>query len=137
MNFQLVRAFKLLVPIPLIWASGCGDKEAPPAKPIAIEQAPASLDEVFKEPAKASPTQRGQDSQVRELVADARASLTSRDYSKALFALQSLSTRSDLTDSQRDFVTRAMFSVHQALEEQAGRGDQKAQEALDLRRATK
>ncbi|MSU60995.1 MAG: hypothetical protein EXS31_01145 [Pedosphaera sp.] len=130
---QVIQVVSLPI---LLMLSACSKEEAPP-KPVAIEQAPATLDEVFKEPAVASATKPRQDSQVKELVADARAALTGRDYSKALFSLQSLSGRSDLTDSQRDFVTRAMSSVHNALEEQAGRGDKAAQDALDLRRATK
>lgn len=115
---------------------GCS-KEVPPPKPLAVEEAPASLEEVFKEPAATAPTQPRQDSQVRQLVSDARAALTSKDYARALFALENLSVRSDLTDAQRDFVTRAMLSVHQVLEQAANSGDQRARQALELRRATK
>ncbi len=136
MKIRFIRSLNLACTLALLSFSACSKEEAPP-KPVAIEEAPANLDEVFKEPATASAAQPRQDSRVKELVSDARAALSGKDYSKAMFALQSLSTRSDLTDSQRDFVTRAMFSVHQALEEQAGRGDKAAQDALDLRRATK
>ena len=115
---------------------GC-TKEAPPPKPLAIEEAPASLEEAFKAPAKGVTSQANQDSEVRALVNDARAALSAKDYAKALFALQSLSVRSDLTDAQRDFATRAMLSVHQALAQAASSGDQKAQQALDVRRATR
>jgi hypothetical protein len=70
-------------------------------------------------------------------VSEARAALASKDYAKALFTLESLSVRSDLTGVQRDFVTRAMLSVHQALEQAALSGDQRAQQALEVRRALK
>jgi hypothetical protein len=115
---------------------GCS-KEAPPPKPLAVEEAPASLEEVFKESPKSASPQVTQNPLVRQLVDEARSALSSKDYAKALFALQSLSGRSDLTDAQRDFVTRAMFSVQQALEQAASTGDQRAQQALDLKRALK
>ena len=119
-----------------ILVSGCS-KEAPPPKPLAVEEAPASLEQVFKEPAKSAAAAPAPDSQVRQLVNEAREALSSKDYAKALFALQTLSGRSDLTDSQRDFVTRAMLSTHQVLEQAAGGGDRSAQQALEMRRATK
>ena len=116
--------------------AGCSKEIASAPKPLAVEQAPASLEEAFKE---AAPTKSraSQDAQVKALVNDATAALRGQDYAKALFALQSLSGRSDLTDAQRQFVTRAMLSVHQILEERANTGDQNAQDALELRSRTK
>jgi len=135
MKFQIVRGFDARIFLGLLWVSGCS-KQAEPPKPIAIEQAPASLEEAFQQPKEAA-SEVKQDSHVKALVNDAVQALRSQDYAKALFALQTLSGRSDLTQAQRDFVTRALLSVHQVLEERASSGDQRAQEALDLRRRTK
>lgn len=136
MNFAFVRHAAVNSSLVGILICGCS-KEAPPPKPLAVEEAPASLEEVFKELPKQASTQAAQDSQVKQLVSDARAALSAKDYAKAIFALQALSGRSDLTDAQRDFATRAMLSVHQALEQAASAGDLRAQQALELRRATK
>jgi hypothetical protein len=133
MKFRILRPCHLIPSAALLLAAGCTKESAPPP-PLAVEQAPASLEEAFKQPAA---TEAKQDPQVRELVNEAKGAVQSQDYTRALFALQSLSTRSDLDGTQRDFVTRAMLAVHQALEARAGAGDAKAREALEIRRATK
>ena len=117
----------------LLLAAGCNKPTQPPA-PIAVEQAPASLEETFKE---GTSQAAKQDPEVKQLVSDASGAIQARNYPKALFALQSLSGRSDLTYQQRDFVTRSMLAVHKALEEQANSGDAAAQQALEFRRRTK
>ena len=112
--------------------SGCSKNPTPPP-PLAIDQATESFESVFK-PSKPG----GQLSpDLKQLVDEASGALKSKNFTTALFALQSLSSRSDLTPAQRDFVTRSMLAAQKALEEQASTGDQKAQQALELRRATK
>ena len=110
----------------ILLSSGCSKKVEPP-KPLAVEQAPTSLDEAFKN-AKA---------EAKALAVEATAALQAKDYAKALLALQSLSGRSDLTAVQRDLASRAMLAVNKALSEQASTGDQKAQQVLQIRRMTK
>jgi len=105
---------------------GCSREAAPP-KPLAIDQAPASLQEVFK----------GASPESKKLVDDAVAALGGKDFAKALFALQSLSGRSDLTASQRDIASRSMLAVNQALADQASSGDQSAQQVLQFQRSNK
>ncbi len=112
--------------------TGCRKEETPPA-PLAVEQAPATLEGAFKPKADEPKI----DPQIRSLVDDAVIALTSKNYGRALFILQSLSGRSDLTAEQREFVTRSMLSANKALEEQANNGNVAAQEALELRRRTK
>lgn len=110
---------------------GCS-KDAAPPPPIAVEQAPAKLEEAFKE-------NKGKqvDPEVKRLMDESVAALNSKDYAKALFTLQSLLARSDLTPPQRDLASRSMLAVNKALDEQASNGDKKAQEVLQFRRATK
>ncbi|MBI4663707.1 MAG: hypothetical protein HY735_33315 [Verrucomicrobia bacterium] len=110
----------------LLVMAGC-TKEAAPPQPIAVEQAPTSLAETFKD---AAP-------ELKTLVTDAIGAFGAKDYPKALFALQTLSARSDLTPEQRDLATRSMLTVNQTLAEQASSGDQKAQQVLQFQRTTK
>lgn len=116
----------------LVIAAGCGKEQTPP-QPLAVEQAPASLEGAFK----AKDDQPKIDPQIKSMADDAVIALTSKNYARAMFILQSLSGRSDLTSEQRDFVTRSMLSANKALEEQANNGNVAAQEALELRRRTK
>ena len=126
MKMKLFQHTATIVVFAVVLGMGCG-KEAAPPKPISVEQAPASLAEVFK----------GATPEAKKLVDDAVAALGAKDYTKALFALQSLSARSDLTTPQRDLASRSMLAVNQALAEQAGSGDQKAQQTLQFQRSTK
>jgi hypothetical protein len=116
----------LVFGLSLVLAVGCSKTEAPP-KAIAVEQAPTSLEEAFK----------GAKPEAKQLADEAVAALGSKDYTKALFALQSLAGRSDLTPQQRDMASRSMLAVNKALAEQAGSGDEKAQQTLQLQRSTK
>jgi hypothetical protein len=115
-----------------VFSTSCHKEETPP-QPLAVEQAPATLESAFK------PKDDGPkiDPRVQSMVDDAVIALTAKNYAKAIFILQSLSGRSDLTADQRDFVTRSMLSANKALEEQANSGNVAAQEAIELRRRTK
>ncbi len=126
MRFSLIRRADCIFCLILVLSVGCG-KDSTPPKALAIEQTPASLDEVFKTASL----------EARKLVSEAVAALGSKDYTRALFALQSLSIRSDLTPQQRDIASRSMLAANKALAEQAESGDQKAQQALQFQRATK
>lgn len=126
MNFTLPWRTSSALCLALLLVCGCSQEAAPP-KAIAVEQAPASLGEIFK----------GARPEVKTLVDDAVGALRTKDYTKALLALQSLSARSDLTPPQRDMASRSMLAVNQALAEQASSGDQKAQQVLQFQRTTK
>lgn len=115
-----------------VLVAGCRKEETPP-QPLAVDQAPAGLKGAFA----AKNDQPTIDPQIKSLVDDAVIELTAKNYGRAIFILQSLSGRSDLTSEQRDFVTRSMLSANKALEEQANSGNRSAQEALELRRRTK
>src|SRR5437773_8727181 len=100
MKSEVLRQARFASLLSAFAMAGCNKEIAPAPKPLAVEQAPASLEEVFKEAAPAA-SRAPQDPQVKALVNDATAALRAQDYNKALFALQSLSGRSDLTDAQR------------------------------------
>jgi hypothetical protein len=126
MNCVRARICVASLGLTFLLAGGCSQQPAPP-KPISVDQAPTSLAEAFKT---ANP-------QAKELANDATSAMTSKDFPKALFALQSLSGRSDLTPDQRDLAARSLLAVNQALQEQAGNGDQQAQQALQMQRIIK
>lgn len=118
----------------LVLACGCSKQPAPPA-PVSAEEAPQTLQQVFKP--EATPGKKTQDPEVRRLVNEAAEYLQARDYGRAIFSLQALSMRSDLTAEQRDYATRAMATAQQQLEQAAAAGNAQAREALDYRRRTK
>lgn len=126
MKTALIQRTNSALCLALLLAAGCSQEAGPP-KPIAVEQTPASLEEAFK----------GAKPEVKKLADDAVAALGAKDYTKAVFALQSLSARSDLTPPQRDVASRSLLAVNKALAEQANSGDQNAQQTLQFRRATK
>lgn len=126
MKLPLSSRASLASLLAILLYAGC-TKEAAPPKPITVEQAPTSLEEVFK----------GASPEAKKLVDDVVGALTAKNYAKALFSLQSLSSRSDLNPQQRDLASRSMLAVNKALDEQASSGDQNAQQALQIRRATK
>jgi len=116
------------------FSSGCKKEPAPPA-PVSAEEAPATLQQVFEQ--KPGDSKKPQDPEVRRLVDVASEALRNRDYSRAMFTLETLSGRSDLTGDQRDYVTRAMLTARQMLEQVAAGGNQQARDALEFRRRTK
>ena len=132
MRFLRARATLSVLFCASMFAAGCHKEETPP-QPLAVEQAPASLEGAFK----AKDDQPKIDPKIKSMVDDAVIALTAKNYGQAIFILQSLSGRSDLTSEQRDFVTRSMLSANKALEEQANNGNVAAQEALELRHRTK
>ncbi|MDA1272774.1 MAG: hypothetical protein O2960_01805 [Verrucomicrobia bacterium] len=105
---------------------GCVKDPAPP-QPIAVADAPESLQEAFK----------GAGPEVAQLVNDIVGALGKKNFGKASLALQSLSGRSDLTPDQLDLAARAMLSVNEALAEQANSGNEEAQKTLQFKRMTK
>lgn len=126
MKLKLAWNASLIVGVVWLLAVGCSKEVAPP-KPIALEQAPSSLQEAFK----------GANSDLKRLVDAAVGSLGTKDYTKALFALQTLAARSDLTPQQRQLAARSTLAVNQALSDQANSGDQQAQQVLQFQRTTK
>lgn len=136
---KLPHDFKIMIslrslPVFLLGATfpivGC-NKPAEPPKPVAVEEAPAGLQEAFKE------TKGPRNEAVDRLVEDATAALQAQDYSRALILLESLSRRADLTGPQREFVTRSMLAAHKALAANAAAGNPAAAKALEQYRATK
>lgn len=110
--------------VPFVWMAGCGKK--PPGTPIAIEQAPRLLTEAFKD---AKPE--------TSAAATAIATSVQAGDPASLAHVHELAAQSDLSDEQRAVAYRVAAAVHQKMIENAARGDQKAQAALEHYRATK
>jgi len=120
-SFALLSAFTVFL------ASGCGREAAPPV-PIAVEEAPGKLAEAVSQE---------QNPEVKKLLDEAADVMRRKDYGQGLLLLQALSGRSDLTPEHRDLVSRLLLAANKALTDQASSGDQRAQEILQFRRATK
>jgi PBP1b-binding outer membrane lipoprotein LpoB len=112
----------------LLVAVGCS-KEVPAPEAIAVEDASAALQQ--------APTTPQSSPEVQAMLSDAIAKLNARDYSNALFILQALSGRADLTPEQQSVVSRSMLAVNKALSEQAAAGNAQAQQAMQIYRANK
>ena len=120
------RIVKLAAFVVLLAAltTACGKK--PSAPPISAEQVPQVLDDAFKQ------AQPEAGAAAKEVISSAQAGDPA-----ALQQTHELTTRSDLTDEQRKAAFRAAAALHQKVVEDAARGDQKAEEALKVYRATK
>ena len=105
---------------------GCSQKVEPP-KPLPVEQISTSLQTAFK----------GANVEVGNLASAAAGAVQSREYDKALFVLQSLSTHSGLTREQRDIAARALLTVNQELAAQATTGNPQAAKTLEYQRMNK
>ena len=116
-----LAAFALL---PIVLTAACGKKPSEP--PISAEQVPQVLDDAFKQ------AQPEASAAAKEVISSARTGDPA-----ALQQTHELTARPDLTDEQRKAAFRAAAALHQKVVEDAARGDQKAEEALKVYRATK
>jgi len=137
MFFRSMIRFPLeeLVPSPLVIAafcfviaSGCGPKVTAPPPELVVEDAPNRLQEA---------AQAASNAEAQALLNEAVAAFQAQDYPRALFILQSLSARPDLTPDQQRLVASSLLAVNKALAEQANAGNAQAQEAVRRYRATK
>ena len=105
--------------------AGC--KPAPSSQPpLPVQEVPKVLTDAFKQaPPEASAV-------AQEIVTSVQAG-----DAIAFAQAQELAARGDLTDEQRKAANRAMAALHQKLLEEAAKGNEKAEEALKVYRATK
>lgn len=103
---------------------GCNKSEAP--APISAEQVQPAVSSAFE---KAAP-------EVKTMATDAAASLTT-DPAKAFVEFQALSSKPDLTPEQREVAAQSMVTANQRLQQAAAAGDKRAQDLLQLHRASK
>lgn len=111
--------------LPVAWLAGC-EKKASNQQPIPVEQVPRVLSETFKD---ATP-------ETRAVVNEIANSVQAGDPA-SLAQAHELTAQSELSDEQRAAAFRVAAAIHQKMVENAARGDKKAQEALELYRATK
>jgi hypothetical protein len=106
-------------------AAGCAKNEAP--APVAVEQVPETMTDAFASaPAPA-----------QEAAQEVVEALEAQDAPRAFVELQALSSRSDLTDSQRAIAAQSLVTVSASLAERAAAGDKAAQAVLEAHRASK
>lgn len=106
--------------------SGCS-KEPKAPTPMAVEEAPKTLDKNFE--AASAPS--------KQLATEANAAINSKNYGQAMESLQNLQNRTDLSAQQQQAAAKSMQAVNKRLSEQAAAGDPVAQEILKKRRASK
>ena len=115
----------MLALVPFAWLAGCKN-EASQQPPIPVEQVPRVLSETFKD---AKP---GTMAAVQAIANSVQAGDPA-----SLAQAHELTSLSELSDEQRAAAFRVAAAIHQKMVENAARGDQKAQEALEHYRATK
>lgn len=112
----------------LVLVSGCGEeKGTPPPEPLAVEEAPSTLEEAF-----ANST-----GELKTMADEAVRFLRVADYPRALVSLQKLSARTDLTSSQRGLTAKALMTADQKVSESAQSGNKEAEKLQQYREFTK
>ena len=122
-NFlRLATVFLLAV----VLGVSCKQKVTPPV-PVPIEQLPAALEKAFT---KAKP-------EVKTLAGEVVAAVKTPDYTKAYFAMQTLSAQAGLTREQSGVVNGGLLTLNTLMQEAQAKGDTKAAEALKFHRENK
>jgi hypothetical protein len=106
--------------------SGCHKTDTPPPS-LTIEQLPPALQQAF---ANAKPGLKGPLEAVVKW-------LEAKDYSKAYFALQTLSGQPGLTRKQAQVCASGLLTLNDALQQAQSQGDQKAAQTLKVYRENK
>jgi hypothetical protein len=105
---------------------GCTPRgEAP--KEVSLAQVPQTIESAFQ---KAGEEAKQQSGEVLE-------ALKGKDLPKALFGLQALSARPDVTSVQRETAARCMVAVNREVQAAATNGDSQAAQVIQYRRSTK
>jgi hypothetical protein len=105
---------------------GC-KREAGPPPPLAAEQIPAEFAKTFG----------NADSEVKALADKVVAAVQEKDYAAAYLVVQNLCAAPNETEPQRMLATRAMLTLTGLLKAAEAQGDQKAAEALQVRKMFK
>lgn len=107
---------------------GCKDQQTSQAPvPLEVAKAPTSLEEAF---AKAAEDAKAQ-------AIEAAGYLRNDDFGRALFLLERLCARPELTADQRALATRSMLTAQQEVAKAASKGDKVLQEVIKYRAQTK
>lgn len=108
------------------FSTGCGERNAAPV-PMPREQVRGALEKTFKD---AAPP-------IKAKADEAVAALNGTNETQALFILQTLSNRSDLTTPQREVTVRCLLTVVARVQSAATNGNSEAAEAIQYRRDSK
>ncbi|HAV61001.1 MAG TPA: hypothetical protein DCY13_01380 [Verrucomicrobiales bacterium] len=112
----------------LLMLCGCGEDTASRApEPLAVEQAPTTLEQAF--------ASAGGD--LKLMADEAIQFLRNGDYPRALVALQKLTSRTDLDGHQRGLASQALLTANQKVAEAAEKGNAEAEKLLRYRSANK
>ena len=114
-----MKVFALVLLFPWLFSVGCGRNAGPP-EPLPVEQLPAALQQAFS---KAKPD-------IKEVADKVVALVEAKDYSKAFWAMQHLSTMAGLTKDQNSVTTRGLLTLNGLLQAAQTQGDQKAAQTL-------
>ncbi len=106
--------------------SGCHKAESPPPS-LTLEQLPPALRQAFTN---AKPNVKGPLDAVLKW-------LEAKDYSKAYFALQTLSAQPGLTSKQAQVCASGLLALNEALQQAQSQGNQKAAQTLKFYRENK
>ena len=103
------------------------NRSAPPPTPIPVDQLPGLIEKAFS---KAKP-------ELQEAPKQLVAALQAKDYPKAYFLMQDLSTKPGLNKAQLDVTSRGSLTLNSLLQEAQAKGDTKAAEVIKYHRETK
>jgi len=125
---KLLRASICAVVLLLGWLAltGC-NRSVPPPPPLSAEELPTAFAQGF---AKAKP-------EIKEAANQVVAAVQAKDYTKALFAVQSLAAMPDLSKNQATLTSRGFVTVNELLQAAQAQGDAKAAETIKYYHSTK
>jgi hypothetical protein len=107
-------------------ATGCGERNQAPT-PMPLEQIPAALQSVAQ----------NADADVKAKAAAAIAALKGTNVTQALFLVQALANRTDLTSQQQETIARCLLTVVAQVQSSATNGNEEAAAAIQYRRESK
>lgn len=105
---------------------GCGPSGAAPES-VPLTEAPGKVKQAFDRSA----------ADVKKAADDASQALADGAYDVSLGRLADLSSRTDLSAEQRQALAQSRIAVMKKLQEQAAAGDAKANQIMELHRASK
>lgn len=120
------KILALLAGLLMAMVAGC-NKEVVPPPPLPLEQIPSALEAAF---ASAQPAQKQMAAQIVEQV-------RAKDYTKAYFALQALSTQAGLTKEQAEKAAGGLLTLNTVMQTAVQQGDTQSAEALKFYRENK
>lgn len=114
---NICGVFSLIVALSL--TTGC-DKAATPPEPFTAEELPGAIEQAF---ASAKP-------EIKEVATQFVSLIKAKNYPKAFESMQSLSSKSGLSEEQHAVLGRASLTLNSLLQAAQASGDQKAAKTI-------